>query len=534
MPPAGFGVSNSGCNGCECWVYVAPSLLGVGLPGTYINFRIPGCVDPPPPPPPPPIPPEPLAPGLIIPPDSPNPIPDGQIPGCQYFAFISVQTYAHFDDYPYSHGDSPLKSVWDRIGGFDGMILPVYDPILGLKYFFNSDGHGGGTLHTVLECGGGGNLRHTDTGYESTKVDGIDIIGGAYFTISGWLQWVNDSRPDATGPSSVWRLPPRSVLGTDQDRYYIKTETGTILYPVISQYRAWNHPPFHTFAFHDIRRAADIAPWRGSVPWGSSCTPYPPPPPPPPRRPPEPPDDDMCNCADLSALIDYKLRPIYQFLQLQQYSEPQFNVSPEDLIKTLGRTIYRSDDPGSVPIKTISDLMAAIAAAGFHRGGLHRLPAKVPRSLTGDRSRNDQTKIEDMLSWQEWEIKQLDALTGQFSVKIEVTDDADQTATVEFKNLAEGLAEIAGLLLGTAADADLAANLALRATLEASKAGNAAIIGQDYIKAIAQYLGFKGNEVERKVKSTITPGKTKKDEILKESEQKIPGYQWDGTDTNLI
>lgn len=529
-PPAGFNPSNSGRSGCEAWIYVAPSLFGVGLPGTWVNFRIPGCVDPPPEPPPPPPPPPPLAPGLIIPPDMPNPLPEGQIPRCQYFALITVKTFKPVGVTPYVIGESSLTRVWDRLGSFEGMVLPVYGPILGLKHFFSSDGNGGGELSTFLECGGGGVFNSGNTTFASTKVDGIEIVGGYNFALAGWMQWVNSPSPNARGPSGVWQHSPGVVLGTDRRRYYLKTQMGTILYPVMYQYRAWNQDPFYTFAFHDIRRAADIAPWRGYIPWGQRCmVHHAPPPPPPPRNP--PPDDEMCNCNEQSRMLDYKLRPIYKFLQLQEDRDPLIRVSPEDSIKAAGRTVYSTEVPGAITVRTLSEMLAAVAAPGFHRGGMHRLPAKVPKMITADREDDDQIDILDLLSWHEWEFRQLDAILGQFPIKIDVTDDGDNTSTVEFKNLAEGLAEIAGLLLGTAADADLAANLALRATLEASKAGNAAIIGQDYTKAIAEYLGFKGNEIERKVRSTITPGATAKDELLTESEQKIPGYKWDGTES---
>lgn len=240
---------------------------------------------------------------------------------------------------------------------------------------------------------------------------------------------------------------------------------------------------------------------------------------------------NCCSCDEISRLIDLKLRPIFKILGFPQVADPRARIAPETLIKSLGRTVYSSANPGDVEVKTIGELNAAIAAAVFHRAGSHRMPARVPALLTDDRGGNSTTQINDAMEWQEWMLKQLDALIGQFPVEFKVEDDAGNSSNLEFKNLSEALTEIAGLLLGVASDSDLAANLALRATVEASKAGNAALIGQDYSKAIADYLGFKGEKIERKTKSTITPGKTKRDEILQESEQKFPGYRWRGEDS---
>lgn len=292
------------------------------------------------------------------------------------------------------------------------------------------------------------------------------------------------------------------------------------------------------FAWYQILDASDIPPYTypdGQVAiYGSACPvrPGPPPPLPPPRRREDDPPMCGCSCSDIESIVRRRMAVLFEAMGLPATDDHKITLAPEQLIKSLGQRIYQNNSSGEIEIDNLKDLTAALVAANYHRSGLHRLPAKVPKHLTDDRGSNQQITINDAQSWQEWLVGQMDALFGEFPVKIKVkSEDGQQQTDMEFGNLAEAIAELIGLMLATSSDADLAANLALRAAVEASKAGNAALIAQDYAKANAEYLGYRGNEIGRKVKSSFTPGKRKASEILQPSEQTIPGWKFDGDET---
>ena len=253
--------------------------------------------------------------------------------------------------------------------------------------------------------------------------------------------------------------------------------------------------------------------------FGQTCPPFPPPPPPPPQT-----DigGDMCQCDEISALIDRKLRPIYSILGFPMGSQqPKINITPESLIEELGNATFREDSPAPVEIVSLPRLVAAISAGVYYKAGLHRLPAQLPETLTGG---NRQRPVESLAEMLEWIIKNFDAVVGQFPVSIEVKG-AERSQRIEMKNVAEAIAELAGLAVTIAADTDAAVTAGIKSMAEASKAGNAAIIAQDYAKATAQYLGYRGNEFERKVKTNFTPGANNRKDFFKESEQSLVSFR---------
>jgi hypothetical protein len=169
-------------------------------------------------------------------------------------------------------------------------------------------------------------------------------------------------------------------------------------------------------------------------------------------------------------------------------------------------------------------------ASSFYRLGLHRFPATLPEYLFNDKEEGKEettVTVYDNVSLQEWTIKNLDALFGEFPLKIKYKNIDGEEQLLKVDNLAETLAELIGLSINIATDADTSVQLGFKNLVESTKAANSAIVAGDYARANSEYLGFNGKEKTRKVKLTYTPGKTNLIEALKESESNVVGFEID-------
>jgi hypothetical protein len=132
-----------------------------------------------------------------------------------------------------------------------------------------------------------------------------------------------------------------------------------------------------------------------------------------------------------------------------------------------------------------------------------------------------------------WIVSQIDALVGQFPIEIEI-EDADplqagkQYKKIELPNISEALAELFGLTISGTTNSDLAINFLMRLAAETIATKNAALITQDYAKANASFMGYRGNPKEREITYNFNPANlTDFSEFLKESKGKIMGWEED-------
>lgn len=168
-------------------------------------------------------------------------------------------------------------------------------------------------------------------------------------------------------------------------------------------------------------------------------------------------------------------------------------------------------------------------AGTFYRSGFHRYPATLPEFLIRQKEKEDDERtvvISDHVSMQEWLIKNLDALFGEFPVKLKYKTLEGKEETLEIDNISETLSELLGLALNIAMDADTSVVLGLKNLIESTKACNAAIVAGDYARANAEYLGYGGKEVKRNVRLTYTPGKEDIYEFMKPSEANTIGFEF--------
>jgi len=222
---------------------------------------------------------------------------------------------------------------------------------------------------------------------------------------------------------------------------------------------------------------------------------------------------------------------IYQILGGSSWftnsTTPNLNINPETLIKGKGSAVYANPEaPTATNTFNLIDLLATFQSASFYRAGYHRLPALLPESLTQE-DKEGQISIFDNLSFQEWLIVQLDAILGQYPIKIKYKDAEGTEQQLNLANQSESIAEMLGLLLAISTDTDTSVQLGFKSIIEAAKAANAAILASDYAKANAEYLGYRGKETHREIPLTVTPGKDNILEALKESKQKTIGWKYD-------
>lgn len=219
---------------------------------------------------------------------------------------------------------------------------------------------------------------------------------------------------------------------------------------------------------------------------------------------------------------------IYQILGGDTWGDNvSFKFKPEEYLRTTGKAQYKTDtDEGSqLTITNLIQLLGAFNSVDYFRSGHHRLPATTINSLINTEDGNQELKIYDMLSFQEWIIRNIDALAGEYPLEIKSkTKDSkgqDVEQTISFANNAEALAEITALIIGLVQDTDDTLNASLRTMAEARAAANAAIVAVDYAAANAEYLGYKGKEKTKEVSLSFTPGATTLRKTLQPSTQKI-------------
>lgn len=149
------------------------------------------------------------------------------------------------------------------------------------------------------------------------------------------------------------------------------------------------------------------------------------------------------------------------------------------------------------------DSITGILDRVYKRIGVDRYPIEVPESLltgVGDKTQN----VQSMTDYLYWLTHQVDALVGEFPIKIEVQDidpltPGPQPKTLVIDNIAEAIAETYALTLKSAINQEVELNILFRLAGEIIATKNCAAITQDYVKANATFLGYKGNQVSRQL-----------------------------------
>ncbi|MFE4108570.1 hypothetical protein ACFVKH_20015 [Almyronema epifaneia S1] len=187
--------------------------------------------------------------------------------------------------------------------------------------------------------------------------------------------------------------------------------------------------------------------------------------------------------------------------------------------------------PMSCNCSEIEELLRGI----YLRLGVDQYPVTVPESLT--QKGNKTQELPDLTALAGWLTVQMDALMGQFPIEIEIEDDdllkeGNQRRKVELPNLAETISELYALAYQSSVAGEIQINFLTRLTAELIATKNAAIITQDYARANASYLGYKGNPKRRKIRYAIDIEKSDKfTSLFNEVTKEVIGWEEDDPQT---
>ncbi|BAZ31148.1 hypothetical protein NIES4074_36200 [Cylindrospermum sp. NIES-4074] len=132
-------------------------------------------------------------------------------------------------------------------------------------------------------------------------------------------------------------------------------------------------------------------------------------------------------------------------------------------------------------------------------------------------------KIESLGAMIAWLAENIDAMVGEFPIPItiedtDVTEAGNQSSTVIIPNIAEGMAELIGLVITSKTEGAATLKAALNTLIETGSIHQGLAVSNDYLEAIIEFLAFKQKHVKKKVGLAMTPNKSNIDEILKPSE----------------
>ncbi|WP_342597697.1 hypothetical protein VKI21_06965 [Cyanobacterium aponinum UTEX 3222] len=266
--------------------------------------------------------------------------------------------------------------------------------------------------------------------------------------------------------------------------------------------------------------------------------------------------DTTTTVQDIGEVKEIVETPIWELLG---YKEGEYkNKSIEDIIKDFGKKIY--DNKPVKSLKTANDVLfkindkfetkeqfiAGIITSLFYRGGFHRLPGELPETLTLDTDKypNPQSQptifVEDMMEYQEYLIRNLDAIFGRFPInftyKSKDDNGNDVSEVIKFDNIAECLLEMAGLIIDINNNTDINTNIGLKNLAQTMRAVSGSSLASDFGKTIMDCLGFNYDEFARKITIPVTPDADTLLEFLKDSEVEILGVKkpWLETDVKTL
>lgn len=213
---------------------------------------------------------------------------------------------------------------------------------------------------------------------------------------------------------------------------------------------------------------------------------------------------------------DDKLKQLLGIDFIEELTKNDFTI--ESLIKNIGKESYNdTSNPTKLPKESIDNLaefFINLIASLFFRSGFHRFPAKIPEYLNQNQPKN--INLEDMLEVQEWIVKNIDNILGEFPLKFN-----NNGQDVIIPNIAEGLQEIILMVIDTVQNTDTSIAIGLKNLTETSKSSNAAIITQQIAKANAEYLGYKNKKSQLQVPYSFNPSGETLKQFLQDSTQKL-------------
>ena len=165
--------------------------------------------------------------------------------------------------------------------------------------------------------------------------------------------------------------------------------------------------------------------------------------------------------------------------------------------------------------------------------GIEEYPASLPASLIskdegwlGNLIPNADVSIPNLTKLIGWQIERFDEVVGQFEIPIEIKDSdpttpGDQPVGIKLPNIAEAIAEMFMLLFQCSIDLQTLVNISTRTMLENGQDKQQNYITYRLLQSLVDWAGYKTKEHSEKLPMLFDPGKTRFDQLLKETEVNI-------------
>ena len=217
----------------------------------------------------------------------------------------------------------------------------------------------------------------------------------------------------------------------------------------------------------------------------------------------------------------------------RQGEDPSITLDVEQRIKSLVQAQWGLEAEKTVEeleLKNVIDVVSGFLSCNYFRAGYQEYPFNVVEDLTKKVDEDTTKKINYQSQFDEWRFKQLDALFGQFPIKIKIEDNdliktGDEPLEIELPNLAETLAELTGKTLFNEAMLNLLVNINFRLLNEQGSTKLQGFSTNKMVEEIVDYLGFENQKIKEKIRFlynpsyNITEGEQPSfEEILKETE----------------
>jgi hypothetical protein len=166
--------------------------------------------------------------------------------------------------------------------------------------------------------------------------------------------------------------------------------------------------------------------------------------------------------------------------------------------------------------------------------GADDLPWNLPNNLGS--GQGGQTTITNYAKLQIYHFTQLSHMLGQTKIRIKVKDsdltqEGNQEQILDFDNISEALAEIAGMAITNQAVSAAALKAALTGVIQSGMAFTTAATIDQNLGEIIEWLGFGMQRKTFEVPLAYTPGKSSPDEILQESQANLSYWKLDDKNT---
>lgn len=173
--------------------------------------------------------------------------------------------------------------------------------------------------------------------------------------------------------------------------------------------------------------------------------------------------------------------------------------------------------------------------------GVKEFPGEVPKTLlnSGDNPETSgTTTIPNLTQFVLWIVKQMDALIGEFPIKIKIKDadlveEGNQELNIEVRNVAEALGDAYGHGASSLIVQNAHTNILLRLAAELVSIKTATLINQDLAIANQDFMGFRTKRKKRDAESAFDIAKANPNnikslsQILKSGKYKYQGFEFD-------